>query len=75
MLIDAGFAEVRARLIERQRIIWAKGFARRQRKVSEQTIDAIRAVGDDRAEGIDAAIGDLLAERPYGRQLKPGGTG
>ena len=26
MLIDAGFAEVRVRLIEREQIIWAKGF-------------------------------------------------
>ncbi len=31
MLIDAGFADVSARLIEREQIIWAKGFTQRQR--------------------------------------------
>jgi ubiquinone/menaquinone biosynthesis C-methylase UbiE len=37
MLIDAGFAEVSARLIERQRIIWAKGFRPTAEKRDERT--------------------------------------
>lgn len=41
-------------------------FFNKERKVNEQTIDAIKALEGDPAESIDAAIRDLSAERDTG---------